>query len=349
MANPLSNARRATLRDVALQAGVSYQTVSRVVNEDPHVSEATRARVLQVIRQLNYQPNFAARSLVTRRSHILEVITFGSTHYGPAQMVAHVERAGRKLGYNLMLSNISEMTVEAIRAAIDNLSRRLVDGIILITPVVGVSHDELADLCSGIPFVTIDTELGQQTPSVVIDQAYGSRLATQHLIELGHRQQCAISGPLTWFGARARLQSWQATLAEAGLTPGPSIEADWTASGGYYATHALIESGAQFTALAVGNDQMALGAMRALHERGIRIPEAISVVGFDDVPEAMCYEPPLTTVRQDFEALGSLSVEYLVERINDPTSPVRQRVIYPTLITRQSSGRASIVQHAPSG
>jgi LacI family transcriptional regulator len=334
---------------VARQAGVSYQTVSRVVNEDPHVAELTRARVMQAIHQLNYQPNFAARSLVTRRSHILEVITFGSTHYGPAQMVAHVESAGRRRGYNLMLSNISEMTVEAIRAAIDNLSRRLVDGIILIAPVIGVSYDELVRLCSGIPFVMIDTELGEHTPSVVIDQEYGSRLVTQHLIDLGHRQQCAISGPLTWFGARARHRSWQATLAAAGLTPGPNLESDWTAAGGYHAAHRLIESGAGFSGLVVGNDQMALGAMRALHERGLRIPDDVSVVGFDDVPESMCYEPPLTTVRQDFETLGTMSVEYLVERIDDPECAVQQRVIYPTLIVRQSSGRAALVQDVPAG
>lgn len=329
--------RRITLHDVAQFCGVSYQTVSRVVNNNPHVSKETRRRVLRAIKELNYQPNHVARSLVTRRSNLLEVITFGSNHYGPSQMVAHVERAARQQGYNLILTNISHMSLDEIRAAINSLSGRLVDGLIMITPVQGVEYDELADLCDGIPFVMIDTQLGSTTPSVVINQWYGSQLATQHLIDLGHRAICEISGPLNWHGAVARHESWRATLAAAGISPGQSAEGDWTAVGGYQAAVRLIESRAHFTALVAGNDQMALGAMRALREAGLRVPQDVSVVGFDDIPEAVCFEPPLTTIRQDFNVLGRQSVEYLVDRINQPDTPLQQRVLYPALIERQST------------
>ncbi|NWG18548.1 MAG: substrate-binding domain-containing protein [Chloroflexi bacterium] len=329
--------RRITLHDVAQYCGVSYQTVSRVVNNNPHVSKETRRRVLRAIKDMNYQPNHVARSLVTRRSNLLEVITFGSNHYGPSQMVAHVERAARLQGYNLILTNISEMSLDEIRAAINSLSGRLVDGLIMITPVAGVEFEELADLCDGIPFVMIDTQLGSTTPSVVINQRHGSQLATQHLIEIGHRAICEISGPLNWYGANARHESWRDTLMTAGITPGPSVEGDWTAVGGYAAARRLIESGANYTALVVGNDQMALGAMRALRESGLRVPEDVSVVGFDDIPEAVCFEPPLTTIRQDFDLLGSQSVEYLLDLMKRPDTPLQQRVLYPTLIERQST------------
>lgn len=337
MAQIPSPVRRVTLHDVADHCGVSYQTVSRVVNDSPHVSKETRRRVLRAIKELNYQPNHVARSLVTRRSNLIEVIMFGSGHYGPSQMVAHVERAARQQGYNLILTNISEMSLDEIRAAIHSLSGRLVDGLIMITPVVGVQYEELVELCGGIPFVMIDTPLGSTTPSIVINQRYGSQLATQHLIDLGHTRICEISGPLRWHGAMARHVSWLQTLEAAGIEPGQSVEGDWTAWGGYTATCHLLEGQSEFTALVVGNDQMALGAMRALREAGLKVPADISVVGFDDIPEAVCFEPSLTTIRQDFDMLGSQSVEYLLDLMKRSDTPLQQRVLYPSLVERQST------------
>ncbi|MBZ0281421.1 MAG: substrate-binding domain-containing protein [Anaerolineae bacterium] len=337
MASSNPHSHRVTLHDVAEHSGVSYQTVSRVINGNPHVAKETRQRVLRAIKELNYQPNSAARSLVTRRSNLIEIITFGGHHYGPSQMVLHVESAARKRGYNLIVSNIQEMTPDNVQVAVNSVSGRLVDGIIMITPVMGVAYDDLADLCKGIPFVMIDTELGSITPSVVINQRFGGQLAAQHLIDLGHQVICEISGPLHWYGALARHESWLVTLESAGFSPGQSVEGDWTAVGGYHAARRLLNSGAQFTGLVVGNDQMALGAMRALREHGLRIPEDVSVMGFDDIPEAACFEPPLTTIRQDFSVLGSQSVEYLVDRIDYPDTPLQQRVLYPSLIERQST------------
>jgi DNA-binding LacI/PurR family transcriptional regulator len=329
--------KRITLGDVAELAGVSSQTVSRVVNDHPYVSEDTRRRVLDAIRQLDYRPNRAARSLATQRSCMVGIITYGMIHYGPAQMMSNVEQTAKARGYGVSFSSVSSMSPDAIREALDSLGGREVDGLVLITPILGVSYADLTRICGGIPFVQIDTELAAQVPSVVIDQRYGGQLATQHLIDLGHQRICAISGPLNWYGAQARHHSWHDTLIAAGLEPGLFVEGDWTSAGGYAATHRLLDMSADFTALVIGNDQMALGAIRALHERGLRVPEDVSVIGFDDIPEAAYFDPPLTTIQQNFAALGEQSVEYLIALIDKPDTPLHQRMLYPHLIVREST------------
>lgn len=331
--------KKATIRDVAERADVSPQTVSRVINGYTHVSKKARLRVQRAIEELNYRPNRAAQSLVTRQSRILAVITFGATHYGPAQMVANVQTEARARGYNLILSNLNSTEKDEIRKAMESIGGSLVDGLVFITPVEGASYADLAALCRGVPYVQIDVELGVQQPSVVIDQRAGYRLATEHLISLGHQQIAHISGPLNWFGARARLSAWRAIMEANGYDASLTVEGDWTPAGGYRATMQLIESGQPFTALAVGNDHMAMGALHALRQRGIRVPDDVSVVGFDDIPEAAYFAPPLTTVRQDFGALGKQSVEYLVSLINKPETAPHQRVLMPQLIVRESTRR----------
>jgi LacI family transcriptional regulator len=333
----MPGSKNITLYDVAQHCGVSYQTVSRVINEHPHVSTNTRQRVLTAIDELDYRPNRAAQSLVTRRSNMLEIITYGMQLYGPSQMVYSVERAARELGYKLIFSSIPQPTPDEIRAALNSMNGRLIDGIILITPVVDVDYDELVRLCRETPFIFIDTEPGSQLPSIMIDQGHGSQIATNHLIERGHRQICEISGPLRWCAGVTRHQGWQAALEAAGLTPGLSIESDWTASGGYQAAKELLNAGEQFTGLVVGNDQMALGALCALREAGLHVPDDVSVIGFDDIPEAAYFEPPLTTMRQDFVELGQQAVEYLVNRINRPDMLPHQRVLHPYLVERDSA------------
>jgi DNA-binding LacI/PurR family transcriptional regulator len=328
---------RHTLRDVAERAGVSYQTVSRVINNHPYVATDTRIRVLEAIEALGYRPNKAAQSLAGRRSQTLAVITFGMDYFGPAQMVINIEHAAKAAGYDLIFSNVAEPVSEAIRSAMERIGRWQVEGLILITPVPGVEYEEIAGLHPDTPVVLMDAPLGSATPSVVVDQGYGSQLVTRYLLELGHTSLCEISGPLNWFGAVARHVTWLKTLDEAGLQPGRSIEGDWTAVSGYEAARRLLASGARFTALVVGNDQMAVGALRALREAGRRVPEDVSVVGFDDIPEACCFAPPLTTVRQDFGQLGKRGIEYLVQRIQEPDTRAEQRVIYPELIVRNSA------------
>jgi DNA-binding LacI/PurR family transcriptional regulator len=336
---PNIRSKRITLYDVARQAGVSYQTVSRVINNHPHVAEDTRRRIVAIIGSLGYRPSRAARSLATQRSHTLGIVSFGAAYYGPAQMMLNAERAAKARDYSLRLSSIAAVTLEEVREAIGGLRDQLVDGIVMIMPTQGISYHHLAEACGEIPFVQTDTMAAPQIPSVVIDQYAGSRLATEYLLGLGHRALCHISGPLHWFSAAARHDSWRLTLESAGISPGPHVEGDWTAASGYAAARCLLANGAQFTALVVGNDQMALGAIRALSESGRRVPEDVSVVGFDDIPEAAYFEPPLSTVRQDFAALGEQSVDYLIALIDEPTTPRQQQVLQPGFIARSSARR----------
>ena len=329
----------ATLRDVARRAGVSYQTVSRVINNHANVAAETRQRILETIAELDYHPNKAARSLAARHSQTLALITFGLDFYGPSQMVVNIERAATMAGYDLIFSNVAAASTKSVHDAINSIRRWQVDGILMITPILEMSYATIASKGKGetIPIVQINGPLGAHTSSVVVEQRAGSRMITQHLIELGHRHIAEICGPLTWFDAVERHESWEATLREAHLEAWGSVEGDWTALGGYQATKKLLCSSPDFTALVVGNDQMALGAMRALRESGLRIPEDVSVVGFDDIAESSFFEPPLTTIRQDFAALGKRGIEYLIERIINPDLPVEQQVIYPELIERAST------------
>ena len=334
----MAASRRYTLHDVANRSGVSYQTVSRVINNHPYVAEATRNRVLKAISDLGYRPNRAAQSLAGHHSFTLGMTAFGMDYYGPAQMVINIERAARDVGYDLIFTSVSDTTLESIRTAVDHVRRWEVDGLLMIAPTHEVTCEDLEALCGNTPVVQIGTRPGARAPSVVVDQALGSRLITEHLLALGHRQFCEISGPRQWFDAEARHQGWLATLREAAIAPGRALEGDWTARSGYALAQQLIAEGVPFTALVVGNDQMALGAIRALQEHGLRVPEDVSVVGFDDIPEAAFFSPPLTTIRQEFGMLGSKAVEYLLSLIADPDQPPEQRVTTPAFVPRQSAG-----------
>lgn len=328
---------RYTLNDVARQAGVSYQTVSRVINDHPSVSPETRSRVQNIIDVLGYQPNKVAKSLAAKHSNTLAILTFGMNNYGPTQMVVNIERAAKDLGYDLIFSNIHEPSHEQLRHALDSLNGRQVDGIVAISPVVGISYEDIIHLTQGIPVVQIDPALGLDVPSVLVDQHYGSKIITEYLINLGHRRIAEISGPMNWFGALARHTQWESTLQKAGLTPMMSVQGNWSAKSGYQSAKRLLTESPGFTALVVANDQMALGAIYALHERGLRVPDDVSVVGFDDIPEASYFMPPLTTIHQDFNQLGEMGVRYLLECIQYPETVIKQHVLYPKLVVRHST------------
>ena len=350
---PHASPKRATLNDVAKAAGVSYQTVSRVINDSPQVSGKTRRRVIQEIETLGYKPNRAAQALAKRRTFTLEVISFGLGYFGPAQMLTSVEQAAKTLGYKTMFSTSEDMTLDDLYMLGGELAG-LVDGIIIISPVSTSNSAQIARAFQGLPFIQVGNRLGDPGPSVVIDQGYGIALATQHLISLGHRRIVEIAGPLNWsnlghpeseasagslhwYDAEERHEGWVATLQANGLATHMSVSGDWTPGSGYQAMQQLLASGAEFSAVVAGNDQMALGAMRALREQGIGIPEDVSIVGFDDVPEAAYFEPPLTTIRQEFSGLGKQSVEYLIQLIEAPDTPPHQRVLQPTFVTRSST------------
>lgn len=337
----MSGSRRYTMHDVARLSGVSYQTVSRVINHHPYVADDTRDRVLEVIARLGYRPNRAAQSLAGYRSRTLAMTTFGMNNYGPAQMVIHIEQAAREARYDLILANVTDTTVESMQAAIDRLLHWEVDGLLFITPIIGITYDDLVMLCGKKPIVQIGIEPGVNSPSVAIDQHHGTELVARHLLELGHRHIAEIRGPTPWIDAHARHQTFVRVLGEAGIALRAEAQGDWSSRSGYEMTHQLLNGGAHFTALFAANDQMALGAIRALNERGRRVPEDISVVGFDDIPEAAYFTPPLTTVRQDFDLLGQQGIEYLLARLTDVDTPLRQRLIVPRFIRRSSTAPLS--------
>ncbi|MGC9467459.1 MAG: LacI family DNA-binding transcriptional regulator [Anaerolineae bacterium] len=335
---PNSHTRQATLRDVADLAGVSYQTVWRVVNQHPHVASETRERVLQVVKELDYRPHRAAQVLTTGRSYILQLIIFEYAYGDPFSSVLHW---ARELGYAVVVTELEDPADEdSVREALGEMSQ-MIDGILMVMPYSLVSYEALRDLCHDRPFVVAGTELGSKMPSVVFDQWTGMRQVVEHLIAQGHREIAEISGPLENLDAQARHKAFEVYLGNHGLVPGPQASGDFEVGSGYTAARRFLDTGKPFTAVVVGNDLMALGAIRAFRESGLRVPEDVSVTGYDDIVEAAYFDPPLTTIRQDFELLGRESVEYLVALIEDHTIPIQQRVLYPELVVRQSVHRLS--------
>ena len=324
-----------TLHDVARLAGVSYQTVSRVVNDSPNVSEKTRTRVRKAIDQLGYRPNKAARSLITRRSQTLQVIASEAGLYKP---VYSILTTAKYLGYQVALSLIQEAYgIEELQNLFDELTARIVDGFIFISPQLTITSDDLFQLTRGKPFVQVGADPGSSTPSVVFDQVHGTQLALQHLYDLSHRRIAAITGPLSFSDARVRHETYLTFMQSKGLQAGPIATGNFLFDGGYQAAMQLLGSGETFSAIFCANDHTALGALRALNEQRLRVPEDISLVGFDDESFACYLNPPLTTVRQDFDALGEQAVKYLIEMIKNPETPVHQRVLYSQLVVREST------------
>jgi DNA-binding LacI/PurR family transcriptional regulator len=331
-------ARPPVMADVARLAGVSHQTVSRVINGQSNLRPATRLRVEEAIRQLGYRPNSAARALVTKRSATVGVIGSKSGFWGPSSVHRAIQAAGREAGYFVSSVNVHDLTRDAVSDAVDHLRDQRVEGIVLIAAnddaVEVARHQEVV----GIPVVVVEGSLDKARWTVGVDQVAGAVLATQHLLDLGHADIVHVSGPLQWTEARGRLAGWQQAMHRAGLRPSPHIEGDWTAESGYRAGQALADRD-DFTAVFVANDQMALGLLRALWEAGRSVPGDVSVVGFDDIPEAAFLVPPLTTVRQDFTAVGHRAIEILQTAIAHPAPGVElpARLIQPELVARAST------------
>lgn len=332
-----TQSKRATLHDVADIAGVSYQTVSRVVNRHPNVADKTRKKVLKAIRETGYRPNQAAKVLATGRSYMIQLIIFDLRYSEPLPPMLYWAKQN---GYSMVISEINPFaTKEEICETLEELTARMIDGLVMFTPYLSLTHEDMTKTCRSVPFVFVSNELGIKAPSVVFDQRHGTEIALQHFLDLGHRNIAEISGPIMHIDARLRHETFLAFLKAKGLAPGPSVEGDFEVPGGYAATKKLLETATPFSAIFVANDRMALGALRALHEHGLRVPEDISIVGFDDEMEAAYFNPPLTTVRQDLDDLAHQSIDYLVSIINNPDTPVQQRVLYPELIVRESTRR----------
>jgi DNA-binding LacI/PurR family transcriptional regulator len=326
------------MADVAKLAGVSHQTVSRVLNGAPHVRPDTRERVLAAIRELDYRPNSAARALVTRRSQTLGVVSFDSTLYGPASMLDGIERAARSAGYFVSVSSLRSLDSRSVQEAVDRLRDQGVEGVVVIAPQTS-AVSAVARLSSSVPVVAVGSGTQSRVPMVSVDNRSGAEAATRHLLDLGHRTVHHLAGPAGWLESQDRQDGWRHTL-EAAAAPVPHVESgDWSARSGYEAGLRIAELD-EVTAVFCANDHMALGLLRALHEAGRSIPRDISVVGFDDIPEAAYFTPPLTTVRQDFGELGRRALELLVEEL-DGVAHARTHVqISPEMVLRRSAGTA---------
>jgi DNA-binding LacI/PurR family transcriptional regulator len=339
-----------TLHEVAKRAGVSVKTVSRVVNNQGEISEATRKHVQAAIDELGYRPNILARSLVNQRSNTLGVVAWGIDYYGPSRALLGVEQKSDELGYSLFLNLMAHPGDNNSKRILDTLVARRVDGIIWAVPEVGDNRAWLntaqVDNLPPIVFLTTQPRVGLNTLS--IDNHWGGIQATQHLIQEGRRHIGFIAGPLTWWEARERYAGWQEALRQANLTPSPTlmVEADWSAETGAAAMQALLDRDSQLDAVFACSDQIALGALGVAHRLGRRIPQDIAIVGFDNTPESAHFWPPLTTIYQHLVDIGSLAVEHLHRIIEAKrnseidTEPIAISQV-PELIIRESSRHSS--------
>ncbi|HWE08310.1 MAG TPA: LacI family DNA-binding transcriptional regulator [Solirubrobacteraceae bacterium] len=337
---PVPQGRPAVMSDVGRLAGVSHQTVSRVINGSRHVSPATRERVLAAMRELGYRPNSIARALATgRRTRTVGVVTFDTSLYGPASTLFGIERAAHEAGYFMTIASLKALDRGSVLEAIQRLRVQGVDGILAIA-AEQESAEALLHAPLDIPLVAVEAGPERGIPVVAVDQHRGAELATRHLLELGHRTVHHIAGPLGSIESQQRAGGWRAALEAAGAPRPQPLIGDWTARAGYHLGRRLTRD-RSVSAVFASNDQMALGVLRAMHEAGRRIPEDVSVVGFDDLPEASYFTPPLTTVRQDFGEVGSRSLRILVRAIESVAAgarPPEGSLVSPELVVRASSG-----------
>ena len=327
--------RRPSIRDVARLADVSHQTVSRVLNDHPSIRPETRARVLEVMAQLQYRPNRAARALVTARSQTIGILAASSTQYGPASSIAAIEAAARARGYWVSTANVEARDPASIAQGLAHLMAQAIEGLVVIAPQVRVIRAIAAQQLD-IPYVTLQSTERDAGHHMSVDQIAGARMATRHLIELGHRQIYHLAGPQDWIEAEARMRGFLEEMSASDIPTTAPILGDWTADFGYYAGRELLRV-RDFTAIFSSNDQMALGLLHAIREEGLEVPGDISIVGFDDIPEAAHFSPPLTTIRQDFPELGRRCVDLLLGAAG-PGAGGDADAIMPELIVRASTG-----------
>lgn len=326
---------RVSMADVARRAGVSGQTVSRVANASPRVDPVTRDRVERAMAELGYRPHLAARALRTGRSQTVGLVLSTLESVGNSRMLQAVAVAAASRGYALTV--VTAKGSAEIVTAYARLQEQGVDGAVVLNEATAIAQD--APMPHDLQLVVVDHPVEEASaPFSVVqsDHAAGARGAVEHLLELGHATVHHLAGPDGSFAARERERGWRTTLTAAGAAVPPVVRGDWTSRSGYRAGAAL---GPEATAIFAGNDQMALGLLRALAEQGRPAP-GVSVVGFDDVVDAADFQPPLTTVRQDFDALGERAVASLVARIEQGAPPASE--ILPTrLVVRASTAAPS--------
>ncbi|MGN9816776.1 LacI family DNA-binding transcriptional regulator [Streptomyces sp. SD11] len=326
----------ASMADVARLAGVSSQTVSRVSNGYAGVNEETRRQVLEAMRELGYRPNSAARALKRGEFRTIGVITFGLSTTGNVRTLEAIATSAAHEGYAVTLLPVAVPTQDEVRGAFSRLGELAVDAVIVILEVHLLDAVTLS-LPPHIKVVVADSDAGDRYTVVDTDQAGGSRDAVRYLLGLGHETVWHLAGPEESFAAQRRADAWRAELTGAGRPTPPLVRGDWSAESGYRAGLELAEQ-PDCTAVFAANDQMALGLLRALHERGRYVPDDVSVIGFDDIPEAGSFLPPLTTVHQDFAEVGRRCVEGVLRQMGQDT-PEHGTTLVPTrLVVRESAG-----------
>jgi len=337
--------RTLRMRDVAKLAGVSHQTVSRVLNNPEAVSEATTRRVLDVINTYGYRPSPVARALTTRRSGVTGVVDSGSRVLGQTYLLGSVERELRQAGYATHATVLEEETEDAVRDAFNQLIHRDVEGIVVMGSTIELTQ-VASRVSASIPVAIIDAVRTRKSGliHVGVDSQDGAARATRHLIENGRRRVAHVSGPRRWTSAEGRIEGWRLALAQAGLVADALFEADWSPESGADAGRAIVAHGG-IDAVFVGNDHMALGLMWALTEAGVRIPEDIAVIGFDNMPGSAVFTPPLSTMEQPFERLGAEAVKQILAALG--SQQPQDVLLKARLVPRHSTvGRGPLPPHA---
>jgi len=340
--------KRVTIKEVAQAAGVSTQTVSRVLNNRPDVSAETRERIQSIILNLGYSPNVLARSLIQGRSHTLGVVGYGLSYYGPSRVLTGIERRGNELGYSLLLGLLRDPETNNGEEIFRSLLARQVDGIIWAVPEIGSNRDwvveNLNHMACPVVFINMTTVPG--VPVAAVDNREGGRLATEHLLAQGYRRIGIITGPSSWWESQQREEGWKEAMQTAGIglqdLQRLKVTGDWYPSSGETGLAELLHRCPDLEAVFAFNDPMAAGALLAARRSGYRVPQDLAVVGFDDTPEAAYYSPSLTTVRQPLAELGGQAVTLLsqmLETKDDEQQASSAQVVWlhPQLIVRGSS------------
>lgn len=334
-------AKRATIQEVAARAGVSYQTVSRVINNRPDVAAETRRRVQRVIDEMGYRPSAIARSLISQRTYTLGLITEDFSDYFFTQVIVGAEAEARARGFFFMLCS-TERNPDDEPEYMRLLTEREVEGFLFARPSTERdNHHVISLIRQGTPLVTTAYHIpGERVTVVDVDNVDGGQQATQCLIDIGHRRIATITGPPHWRSANDRLQGYYRALAEAGIG-GEAAQVEhgnWSYESGYWAMKRLLARAPDLTAVFAQNDRMAIGAMRAVYEAGRRIPDDLAIVGYDDIPgAAFCY-PPLTTIRQPMQQVGEVATQLLLEAIGNPQAEKREVLLKTELVHRESCG-----------
>ena len=339
--------KRVTIKEVAKTAGVSTQTVSRVINDRPDVSPETRERILQIVADMNFQPSAVARSLIQQRSYSLGVVTAGLKYLGPSRTLNGITSMAEHFKYNLLLEELPHFDTGDIKPLLNDLLSHHVDGIVWAVPEIGDNHRWVDDILPDVPvpvvFLTMHERQGISTISV--DNYAGGKLATKHLIEQGCQNIAHITGPLDWWEARQRMSAWKKTLQDAGKEVSESQwrEGNWSSSSGEVTFLKLLDTFPQMDGIFAGNDQMALSVLHIAHQHGIRIPQDLAVVGFDNFAESAYFWPSLTTINYNHYELGCRAVQEVVQQIDavncKESIDVETILLSPDLVIRESTIR----------